>query len=168
MNKDLLKETQDNYRKLTSLLIKKGISITTMESCTSGLIASFITDIDNSSSVFEAGTITYSNKAKVAQGVDENIIKTYGVYSSETSIDMARVAKKNSNSDISIGVTGSLGIADPNNKDSKPGEVYFTIDYLKPYTYFISVENQGSKFLNKVYTANCVCLELLSILKEDY
>ena len=31
--------------------------------------------------------------------------------------------------DIGVGVTGSLGTADPKNKDSVPGEVYFAIDY---------------------------------------
>lgn len=166
MEQNLLNETQENYYKLTKMLIDKDISITTMESCTSGLIASFITDSDGSSSIFKGAAITYSNEAKVSQGVNKQTIEKYGVYSKETSVDMARVAKLNYGSDISIGVTGTLGIIDPNNKDSKPGEVYFTIDYLKPMTYFVKVENQGSKFLNKVYIANCVCLELLKLLKD--
>lgn len=166
MNEYLLKQTQDNYHKLTSLLIDKELTITTMESCTSGLVASFITDTDNSSNVFKGSAITYNNDAKIAQGVNEEIINKYGVYSKETSIEMAKVAKNNYKTDISIGITGSLGIVDPNNNDSKPGEVHFTIDYKKPNTYLIQIPNQESKFLNKVYTANYICIELLKLLNE--
>lgn len=167
MENNLLQETHDNYRKLTTMLIENNLTITTMESCTSGLIASFITDIDNSSKVFQGAAVTYSNETKIAQGVSAVTIDKYGVYSKETAIDMAKTAKKNYATDIAIGITGSLGIADPNNSDSTPGEVYFTIDYLNQETFYIEVKNQGSKFLNKVYTANCVCLELMNILEKN-
>ena len=166
MANNLLEETQNNFHTLTNLLIKKNLTITTMESCTSGIVASFITDTDNSSLIFKGSSVTYANDAKIAQGVDPHIIEKYGVYSSETSIDMAKVAKKNFNSDIAIGITGSLGIVDSNNSDSKPGEVFFTIDYLKPISYSIKMDSLGSKFLNKIYVANCVCLELLKLLKD--
>lgn len=166
MNVELLKETLDNYNRLTTLLIEKNLSISTMESCTSGLIATLITNTDNSSKVFDSAVITYSNDAKIKQGVDEDIINKYGVYSYETSAQMARVIKEKSKSDISIGITGTLGILDPKNIDSKPGEVYYTIDYLEPKSYFVEITNQGSKFFNKLYIANIVCLELLKILNE--
>ena len=164
MNNNLLKQAQDNFALLTSTLIAKNLSITTMESCTSGLIASFLTDIDNSSKVFKGSFVTYSNESKIAVGVNENIINKYGVYSKETSIDMAIVAKEKYNADISIGVTGSLGVVDPNNKDSVKGEVYFTIDYKTQHTYLIIVEDQGCKFLNKVFVANRICEELLKLI----
>ena len=167
MENTLLKEAHDNYRKLTTFLIENNLTITTMESCTSGLIASFITDIDNSSKVFQGAAVTYSNNAKIAQGVSAETIEKYGVYSKETAIDMAKTAKKNFDTDIAVGITGSLGIADPNNSDSTPGEVYFAIDYLDQDVFYIEVKNQGSKFLNKVYTANRVCLELLNILENQ-
>lgn len=41
------------YRKLTKLLIEKKMTITTMESATSGQIASLITDTEGSSAVFK-------------------------------------------------------------------------------------------------------------------
>lgn len=164
VNNDLLKQTQDNYALLTNTLIVKNLSITTMESCTSGLIASLLTDVDNSSRVFKGSFVTYANESKIALGVSKAIINKYGVYSKETSIDMARVAKEKYNTDISIGVTGSLGIVDPNNLDSVKGEVYFTINYKTENTYFISIEDQGSKFLNKVYIANKICEELMKLI----
>ena len=162
---DLLKITQDNYAYLTKTLIEKNISITTMESCTSGLVASFITDIDNSSKVFKGSFVTYSNEAKQAIGVSKDIIDTYGVYSSQTAIEMAKTCRKRYKTNIGIGVTGSLGIIDPNNSDSKPGEVYFAFDINdKIYDYFINIENCGSKFLNKVFTANQIYKELIKLI----
>lgn len=167
MKKDLLKQTQKNYAILTNTLIDRGITITLMESCTSGLISSFITDVDNSSKVFKGSFITYSNKTKIENGVNKEIINNYGVYSIETSKEMARACKNRYNTNIGVGITGSLGIIDPNNLDSEKGQVYFTIDYLKPNSYSITIEKQESKFLNKVYAANVVCLKLLELLEGE-
>lgn len=56
-------------------LIKSGTTISTMESCTSGLIASMITDTEGASAIFPGGYVTYLNETKIFVGVDENIIK---------------------------------------------------------------------------------------------
>ena len=60
-----------------------------MESCTSGLIASLITDTEGASAVMKGAYITYSNEAKVLHGVPKETIDKYGVYSYETAEDMA-------------------------------------------------------------------------------
>lgn len=163
--KKLINDTKKNYGALTNTLIKKKITIATMESCTSGLIASLITDVDGASKVFSGGYITYSNETKIKCGVSKDIIDTYGVYSKETAKDMARACKKSYGTDIGIGVTGSLGIVDSKNKDSVPGEVYFAIDYLdKVYEYHINILEKRTKFLNKVYVANYISLKILEII----
>ena len=138
-----------------------------MESCTSGLIASFITDIDGSSKITKGSFVTYSNEAKIACGISKEIIDNYGVYSKETAIEMAKNSKKAYCANIGVGVTGTLGIPDPNNIDSTPGEVFFAIDYngqIKDY--YLNVINQGSKFLNKVYTADKICDALLETISK--
>ena len=98
-----------------------------MESCTGGLIASLLTDTEGSSSVFKGSFVTYSNEAKIQQGVPSSTIEKYGVYSKETAIAMANAARTSFNSDLSIGVTGTFGNPDPANPDSIPGEVHFAI-----------------------------------------
>lgn len=167
MNELLLKETQDSYYNLTNLLIQNNTTITTMESCTSGLIASFITDTDNSSKIFKGSLVTYSNEIKIKNGVNEDVIEKYGVYSEKTAIEMARAVKDIFKTDISIGITGSLGIVDPNNSDSKKGEVYYAINYLDIKAYHIKCDDQGSKFLNKVYIAKHICDTLLDIVNNQ-
>ena len=54
-------------------------SITTMESCTAGQIASLLTDTSGSSAIIEGAFVTYSNEAKIQIGVSEKIINEYGV-----------------------------------------------------------------------------------------
>lgn len=46
-----------------------------MESCTSGMIASMITDTEGASGIFPGGYVTYLNETKVLIGVNEKIIK---------------------------------------------------------------------------------------------
>ena len=62
-------------------LIEKQTTISTMESCTSGLIASMITDTEGASAIFPGGYVTYSNETKMLVGVDEQVLRQYGVYS---------------------------------------------------------------------------------------
>ena len=72
---------REKYRRLTLLLIEKGITISTMESCTSGQIASLITDTEGSSAIFRGSYVTYCNDEKIRLGVPANVIEQYGVYS---------------------------------------------------------------------------------------
>lgn len=62
-------------------LIASHTTISTMESCTSGLIASLITDTEGASAIFPGGYVTYLNETKVLVGVDPSVIEIHGVYS---------------------------------------------------------------------------------------
>lgn len=119
---------REKYQELTRLLIEKQLTLTTMESCTSGLIVSLITDTEGASAVVKGAYVTYSNEAKLRQGVPEETIERYGVYSKETAAAMASACRKSYGSNIGVGVTGTLGNVDVNNADSVPGHVYFAID----------------------------------------
>ncbi|MCR4955160.1 MAG: CinA family protein [Lachnospiraceae bacterium] len=119
---------REHYRDLTKALIQKGLTISTMESCTAGQIASLITDTEGASAVFKGGFVTYNNQAKIQQGVDRKVIEQYSVYSKETAMEMAKACRDTYETDYGIGVTGTLGNCDPNNQeDSRTGEVYFAI-----------------------------------------
>ena len=51
--------------RLISEAKKLNIIISTAESCTGGMLASFLTSIPGSSTVFDRGFITYSNSSKI-------------------------------------------------------------------------------------------------------
>lgn len=148
-------------------IIKAGHSITSMESCTGGLFASTITDCEGASNILEGSVITYSNATKIQSGVSKDIIDNYGVYSLETATSMARACKKLYNSNIAIGITGSLSRIDPNNIDSVVGNVdYCLIMFDKEYNYHLEIpQNIEERIDMKKYIVNdildkiCIHLE---------
>ncbi|SFL45155.1 nicotinamide-nucleotide amidase [Lachnospiraceae bacterium KH1T2] len=155
--------TRENYSKLTKLLIEKNLSITTMESCTGGLIASLITDTEGSSAVLKGAFVTYCNEAKVLQGVPAAIIEKYSVYSRETAIAMANACRKIYKADIGIGVTGTMGNIDPMNAEaSEPGKVYFALKIKdENYSYEVEILPQNSRFEYKMLVADHIYEELI-------
>ncbi len=158
---------RDNYRKLTRLLISKGLTITTMESATSGQIASLITDTEGSSAVLKGAFVTYCNEAKIMQGVPAEIIDTYTVYSKETAGAMAQACRRAYNANIGIGVTGTMGNVDPANPDaSVPGQVYFAIDIDgNIQTYYVELPPQPTRLAYKLAVGEEIYEELVKWLE---
>lgn len=152
--------------KVVDLLIKNGITITTMESCTAGALISTITDVEGSSAITEGGYVTYSNRAKIEAGVLPEIIAKYGVYSQETANNMAETCRKNKDADIGIGVTGTFSNVDTNNADSRPGEVYVSIIYNDSIQEYKIVVPIMERRLQKNYVVNIILNNLLELLEE--
>ena len=122
-----LQSVHEKYRVLTQFLVKNNISISAMESCTSGFIASLITDTEGSSAIFKGSFVTYSNEMKIQNGVDASVIERYGVYSTQTAEAMSNASLEKTGAQIGIGITGSFGNVDPVNKDSVPGKVFAAV-----------------------------------------
>lgn len=157
---------RNHYHKLTMELIRRHITITTMESITSGQIASLITDTEGASSIFAGSVVTYSNQEKIHFGVPSDIIEKYSVYSKETAEAMAKAAGNLFSADVSIGITGTAGNADPNNISSIPGEVYFAIKYkVDVSSYFVRIPPQCSRLLTKLACAEEAYEKLVEILQ---
>jgi nicotinamide-nucleotide amidase len=92
------------------ILREKGLKIATAESCTGGLIANRITNISGASEYFEAGFITYSNRAKtVFLHVPEEVITKNGAVSHDVAQLMAEGVKQAAGVDIGLAVTGIAG-----------------------------------------------------------
>jgi len=95
---------------VVAALIKRKKTIAVAESCTGGLISSFITNVPGSSKVFMEGIISYSNESKVKDlGVKAESLKKYGAVSSRAAREMASGIRKKADVDIGIGVTGIAG-----------------------------------------------------------
>ncbi|NBR14959.1 MAG: competence/damage-inducible protein A [Crocinitomicaceae bacterium] len=93
-----------------NLLKEKNLSIGTVESCTTGLLASQITSISGASDYFQGSLLTYSNelKMKIAQVSSENL-ENFGAVSEQVAIEMAEGGRKNLGVDICISTTGIAG-----------------------------------------------------------
>ena len=86
------------------------LKIVTAESCTGGLVAALLTDIAGSSSVFERGFVTYSNKAKEEMlGVPGDVLADFGAVSEPVARMMAEGALANSRANIAVSITGVAG-----------------------------------------------------------
>ena len=118
----------ERYHRITGALIKNNLTITTMESCSGGILGLLLSDREGASAVVPGGFFTYANASKIACGVPQDVIESYGVYSAETACAMAAACKASYHTAIGIGVTGSIGTVDPNNADSVPGEVFLAVD----------------------------------------
>jgi nicotinamide-nucleotide amidase len=95
---------------LTSELRSRNITIATAESCTGGLIASFLTELPGSSVWFERGFVTYSNLAKHEMlGINKAVIEQYGAVSEVVAESMALGALQFSVAKVAVAVTGIAG-----------------------------------------------------------
>ncbi|THH38742.1 CinA family protein [Aliishimia ponticola] len=103
---------------------RAGLTLTTAESCTGGMVSAAITDIAGSSAVFERGFVTYSNIAKTEMiGVAPATLDAHGAVSEEVAREMAIGARGAARADLAVSITG---IAGPGGSEFKPeGRVCF-------------------------------------------
>jgi nicotinamide-nucleotide amidase len=99
---------------------QQGLALATAESCTGGMLASLLTDVEGVSHVFDRGFVVYSEAAKRdLLGVPADLLKTCGAVSREVAIAMAQGALANSKADIAVAITGFADAGD------EPGLVHF-------------------------------------------
>ncbi|MDO4197912.1 MAG: CinA family protein [Erysipelotrichaceae bacterium] len=155
------------YERLVNILKERELYISTMESCTGGQVASYITDIEGSSEVIKGAYVTYSNMAKVLNGVDEDIINRYGVYSYECARSMAKACRDKYKADIGIGITGTFSNVDENNEDSIINNVFVSISFNDEYHDLGIKLNDGLKrYEAKDEVALKVAEKVLKILEK--
>ncbi len=91
-------------------LKKRGLILTTAESCTGGGVAQAVTAIAGSSAWFDCGFVTYSNDSKMALlDVPAATLEQYGAVSAETASAMCHGALRNSKAAIALSTTGIAG-----------------------------------------------------------
>jgi nicotinamide-nucleotide amidase len=95
------------------------------ESCTGGLIAAAMTELDGASAVVDRGFVVYTNRAKTEMlGVPPELIGQYGAVSEEVARAMAEGALNNSCALMAVSCTGIAGPT--GNTPTKPiGLVHF-------------------------------------------
>lgn len=108
---------------LLALASEQKLSLATAESCTGGLLASLLTDVDGIAHVFDRGFVVYSEEAKSdLLGIAAERIDACGAVSREVAIAMAEGAIARSSADIALAITGFAG---PAGADDEHGLVHF-------------------------------------------
>lgn len=99
------------------------LKLATAESCTGGLLASLLTDVEGASHAFERGFASYSEDAKCELlGIRRAQIDDCGAVSRDVALAMAEGAIAHSHADIALAITGYAGSAPDGDE---PGLVHF-------------------------------------------
>ena len=93
-----------------NILIERGLTLATAESCTGGAIASKFTAQAGASAYFLCGVVSYSNESKSnVLGVLMSDIAQFGAVSEQVAVAMAKGAKAISGADFAVSTTGVAG-----------------------------------------------------------
>jgi len=151
--------------KVSDELKKQRVKIATAESCTGGLLAHTFTNVSGSSSYFDQGVISYSNKAKQeVLGVPVELLKKYGAVSSEVAQVMAQGIRQRASVDYGLSTTGIAGPTG-GTKDKPVGLVYIAIattDHVTVKRFLFS----GDRLINKENTCTAALELLLELLSQ--
>lgn len=96
--------------RLVQALKVRELHISTAESCTGGMIAAALTEVEGASQVFELGVVSYSDdiKNRVLQ-VSEKTLEKFTVYSAATAAEMISGVLRLGGADLAVAVTGLAG-----------------------------------------------------------
>jgi nicotinamide-nucleotide amidase len=98
--------------KLMRALCERDLKVATAESCTGGMLAALLTDIQGCGHGFDRGLVTYSKDAKAELlGIDPDLLEQNDAVSEPVARAMAEGAIARSSADLALGVTGFAGPA---------------------------------------------------------
>jgi PncC family amidohydrolase len=105
--------------RIRTVLVARGLTLATAESCTGGLVGYLLTEIAGSSDYYLGGAISYSNDIKRSElGVEAHTLERHGAVSAQTCVAMAEGARRHFGSSLAVAVTGIAGPT--GGTDSKP------------------------------------------------
>jgi PncC family amidohydrolase len=100
-------ETEEAARRLLSKASERGLMLATAESCTGGMLASLLTDVQGVAHSFDRGFVTYSYEAKNEMlGIPMEVIEPGNAVTKEVAIAMAEGALERSRANVTLAITG--------------------------------------------------------------
>lgn len=111
--------------RLMHRLCDRNLTVATAESCTGGMLAALLTDIEGAGHGFDRGFVTYSKEAKTdLLGIDPGILDENDAVTEKVARAMAEGALSRSKAGIAVAVTGFAGPAAPGREE---GLVHFAL-----------------------------------------
>lgn len=145
MNNQILIAAQE----VVKLLKLNNLKIATAESCTGGMLSSYITAVSGASKIFEMGVTSYSNRIKnQVLKVDGSTLDTKGAVSGETALQMAQNIRRLSGADIGVSVTGVAGPAPQDGYSA--GVVFIGISYKNDNNFYkLEIEPRDRNYVRE-------------------
>ena len=161
-------EKYEVLNRIKNILIKNKLSLSSAESCTGGLISSYLTDVSGSSEYIFQNFVTYSNDAKIKYlGVNPDTIEKYGAVSEKTAYEMSKGLLKLT--DCSIATTGILGPTG-GTPDKPIGLVYISMGCKNDIEVIKYISRQAStkdRYLIKCDIVEYALYELMKYLENN-
>jgi nicotinamide-nucleotide amidase len=108
----------EQAERLMHRLSDSKLTVATAESCTGGMLAALLTDIEGAGHGFDRGFVTYTKEAKAELlGIEPSLLDHNEAVSEVVARAMAEGALKRSHADIALGITGFAGPAGPENEE---------------------------------------------------
>ena len=108
----------DQAERLMRRLCDSDLTVTTAESCTGGMLAALLTDIEGAGHGFDRGFVTYTKKAKTELlGIEPHVLEENEAVSEVVARAMAEGALNRSKAEIAVGITGFAGPAGPGHEE---------------------------------------------------
>jgi nicotinamide-nucleotide amidase len=108
----LPKDLDERAERLMHAVCEREWTVSTAESCTGGMLAALLTDIEGASHGFDRGFVTYTKDAKAeVLGIEREILEHNEAVSEPVARAMAEGALERSGAKVALGVTGFAGPA---------------------------------------------------------
>lgn len=105
-------DLDERAERIMRALCDRGLTVSTAESCTGGMLAALLTDIEGASHGFDRGFVTYSKRSKSdLLGIDRDLLDRNEAVSEPVARAMAEGALDRSDADFALAVTGFAGPA---------------------------------------------------------
>jgi nicotinamide-nucleotide amidase len=115
----------EQAERLMHRLCDLDLKVATAESCTGGMLAALLTDIEGAGHGFDRGFVTYTKQAKSdLLGIEAEVLDRNDAVSEVVARAMAEGALERSKADIALGVTGFAGPGGPGQEE---GLVHFAL-----------------------------------------
>ena len=115
----------EQAERLMHLLCDRELKVATAESCTGGMLAALLTDIEGAGHGFDRGFVTYTKQAKTdLLGIPQDLLDHNDAVSATVARAMAEGAIARSEADLALGVTGFAG---PAGDGCEEGLVHFAV-----------------------------------------
>jgi nicotinamide-nucleotide amidase len=100
----------DHAENVLRVLKERGSTVVTAESCTAGLIAAVLSQVDGAGEVLHGSFVTYTKANKVKElGLDVAMLEQQGSVNADVVHQLACGALERSPADIALAVSGVLG-----------------------------------------------------------
>ncbi|WP_319778008.1 CinA family protein [Maridesulfovibrio sp.] len=148
------------------ILVDKGWTMATAESCTGGLVAATLTDFSGSSAWFSGAVVAYSNEIKMSLlHVPETVIMEHGAVSEETVRAMAEGVCKTMGVNVGISLSGIAGPT--GGTPDKPVGTVWMGWHVNGETYAEKILFSGDRMDVKQQSLQTVLEKLHKFLKES-